>query len=89
MPQSLVQIYVHIIFSTKHRKPFLKDNEIREQLAIQIYTGFVTAGNVVANFDPTEAAKLTKKSWEYADAFVKQSKEEKERFQKKAQTHIG
>ena len=25
MPQSLVQIYLHIVFSTKHRKTFLKD----------------------------------------------------------------
>ncbi len=27
MPQSLVQIYVHIVFSTKHRKAFFVDNE--------------------------------------------------------------
>ncbi len=31
MPQSLVQIYVHIVFSTKHRKPFLNDKEFRER----------------------------------------------------------
>ncbi len=31
MPQSLAQIYVHIVFSTKHRKPFLKDVEFRER----------------------------------------------------------
>ena len=31
MPQSLVQVYVHIVFSTKHRKPFLKDKEFRER----------------------------------------------------------
>ena len=30
MPQSLVQVYLHIVFSTKNRKPFLKDN-IREK----------------------------------------------------------
>ncbi len=30
MPQSFVQIYVHIIFSTKHRKPFLQDKELRD-----------------------------------------------------------
>ncbi|NOY40862.1 MAG: IS200/IS605 family transposase [Planctomycetes bacterium] len=29
MPQSLVQIYVHIVFSTKHRTPFLKDEAFR------------------------------------------------------------
>ncbi len=31
MSQSLVQIYVHIVFSTKHRKPCLKDNEFRDR----------------------------------------------------------
>ena len=31
MPQSLVQIYVHIVFSMKHRRPFLKDKEFRER----------------------------------------------------------
>jgi len=30
MPQSLVQIYVHLVFSTKHRQPFLHDLETRE-----------------------------------------------------------
>lgn len=32
MSQSKAQIYVHIIFSTKHRVPFLKDKIIREKL---------------------------------------------------------
>jgi hypothetical protein len=31
VPQSLVQIYVHIVYSTKHRKPFLKDKEFRDR----------------------------------------------------------
>ncbi len=31
MPQSLVQIYVHIVYSTKHRKPFLTDAEFRNR----------------------------------------------------------
>lgn len=31
MPQSLVQIYVHIVFSTKDRMPFLKDKVFRER----------------------------------------------------------
>ncbi len=31
MPQSLAQIYVHIVFSTKHRKPFLRDDAFRER----------------------------------------------------------
>ncbi|MBB3206609.1 REP element-mobilizing transposase RayT [Rhodopirellula rubra] len=32
MGQSLVQIYVHIVFSTKGRKPFLKSDVQRERL---------------------------------------------------------
>ncbi len=31
MPQSLVQIYVHIVYSTKHRKPLLKDKDFRDR----------------------------------------------------------
>jgi REP element-mobilizing transposase RayT len=31
MPQSLVQIYVHIVFSTKNRQPFLTDRPFRER----------------------------------------------------------
>ncbi len=31
MSQSLVQIYVHIVFSTKHRRPFLGDGEFRDR----------------------------------------------------------
>lgn len=32
MPQSLVQIYVHVIFSTKDRRPYLQDKEFRNRL---------------------------------------------------------
>lgn len=32
MPQSLAQIYVHIVFSTKDRRPWLRDDGIRDQL---------------------------------------------------------
>lgn len=32
MPQSLAQIYIHIVFSTKGRAPFLKDKPIRDDL---------------------------------------------------------
>jgi REP element-mobilizing transposase RayT len=32
MPQSLAKVLIHIVFSTKHRHPFLKDDEIRGQL---------------------------------------------------------
>jgi REP element-mobilizing transposase RayT len=31
MPQSLAQIYVHMVFSTKNRQPFLKDRSFRER----------------------------------------------------------
>jgi REP element-mobilizing transposase RayT len=31
MSQSLVQIYVHIVFSTKNRRPFLQDRELRDR----------------------------------------------------------
>ena len=32
MAQSLAQIYVHIVFSTKDRKPWLRDDSLRDQL---------------------------------------------------------
>jgi len=32
MPQSLVQVYVHIVFSTKDRQPFLNEPTLRGQL---------------------------------------------------------
>ncbi len=32
MPQSLAQIYLHVIFSTKNRVPFLKDQKIRKDV---------------------------------------------------------
>lgn len=31
MPQSLVQIYLHIVFSTKYRRPYLADRRLRER----------------------------------------------------------
>jgi REP element-mobilizing transposase RayT len=31
MPQSLVQIYVHFVYSTKHRRPFLRDDQFRDR----------------------------------------------------------
>jgi REP element-mobilizing transposase RayT len=32
MPQSLVQVYLHIVFSTKQRRPYLNDRTLREKL---------------------------------------------------------
>lgn len=32
VPQSLAQIYLHLVFSTKNRTPFLQDRELRDRL---------------------------------------------------------
>ena len=32
MPQSLAQVWLHIVFSTKERRPFLKDEKFREEM---------------------------------------------------------
>jgi REP element-mobilizing transposase RayT len=32
MPQSLAQVYLHLVFSTKHRRPFLRDDDLRTQM---------------------------------------------------------
>ena len=32
MPQSLAKILVHTVFSTKDRRPFLRDKSLREEL---------------------------------------------------------
>ena len=32
MPQSLSAIYIHLVFSTKHRYPFLRDEALRQDL---------------------------------------------------------
>jgi putative transposase len=32
MPQSLAQVYLHIVFSTKNRQPFLGDTFLREEV---------------------------------------------------------
>ena len=32
MPQSLAQVYLHLVWSTKHRQPFLTDKEQREKM---------------------------------------------------------
>ena len=36
MPQSLSAVYIHLVFSTKSRLPFLKDKEIRARLHSQL-----------------------------------------------------
>src|SRR5262245_32728243 len=32
MPQSLAQIYLHLVFSTKNRQPFLQDAVLRDEM---------------------------------------------------------
>lgn len=32
MPQSLTQIYIHLVFSTKDRRPFLDDKDLRSRM---------------------------------------------------------
>ena len=36
MPQSLSAVYVHLVFSTKERRPFLRDKTTRESLHSQL-----------------------------------------------------
>jgi len=36
MPQSLSAVYVHLVFSTKERRPFLRDPAVREALHAQL-----------------------------------------------------
>ena len=40
MPQSLSAVYIHLVFSTKERRPFLRDKVIRESL--HAYAGAVS-----------------------------------------------
>jgi len=40
MPQSLSAVYIHLVFSTKDRKPFLRDKTTRE--ALHAYLGSVS-----------------------------------------------
>jgi len=36
MPQSLSAVYIHLVFSTKERRPFLRDQTIRDKLNAQL-----------------------------------------------------
>src|SRR5438094_9943154 len=36
MPQSLSAVYIHLVFSTKNRQPFLRDVEMRTRLHSQL-----------------------------------------------------
>jgi REP-associated tyrosine transposase len=36
MPQSLSAVYIHLVFSTKQRRPFLRDGVVRERLHAQL-----------------------------------------------------
>jgi putative transposase len=36
MPQSLSAVYIHLVFSTKERRPFLRDKVVRERLHAEL-----------------------------------------------------
>ena len=36
MPQSLSAVYIHLVFSTKERRPFLRDRDVRDALHRQV-----------------------------------------------------
>jgi putative transposase len=36
MPQSLSAVYIHLVFSTKERRPFLRDKSLREKLHAEL-----------------------------------------------------
>ncbi len=36
MPQSLSAVYIHLVFSTKQRRPFFRDPDLRSDLNIQL-----------------------------------------------------
>src|SRR2546425_2399371 len=36
MPQSLSAVYIHLVFFTKERRPFLRDKSVREKLHAQL-----------------------------------------------------
>ena len=40
MPQSLSAVYIHLVFSTKERRPFLRDEAIR--MSVQSYLGGIS-----------------------------------------------
>src|SRR5437016_11402601 len=37
MPQSLSAVYIHLVFSTKERRPFLRDKGSRKELDVEGY----------------------------------------------------
>src|SRR6266851_7991394 len=40
MPQSLSAVYIHLVFSTKERRPFLRDRSVRQ--ALHAYLGGIS-----------------------------------------------
>lgn len=44
MPQSLSNVVIHIVYSTKHRKPFLRDPDLCEQMHKQLGGASKTLG---------------------------------------------
>ena len=50
MPQSLAAVYVHAVFSTKERRPFLRDLGLRESLHGYLGAVFKELASLVCNF---------------------------------------
>jgi REP element-mobilizing transposase RayT len=48
VPQSLAQVWLHVVFSTKNRAPFLKDAEFRDQMLRMLAYHTKESGCVVA-----------------------------------------
>jgi len=61
MPQSLAQIYVHIVYSTKHRQPWLGDDDMRSQL--YAYMATILRDNVDSPRYSSTASKTTFMLW--------------------------
>ena len=54
MPQSLANVLIHLVYSTKHRKPFLRDLEAREELKKYLATCVKTLESPVIIINGTE-----------------------------------
>ena len=49
MPQSLAQVWLHIVFSTKERRPFLSDEAFRKEMFRMLAYSVKEAGGVSAS----------------------------------------
>jgi REP element-mobilizing transposase RayT len=85
MPQSLSAVYIHLVFSTKERRPFLRDKAIRTALQAELggisktlgCPPIITGGvedhvHLLARFGRT----ITQAEWEGVEACLKSVVEE-------------